>query len=64
MSLQDRIRAGKFVLLGEFEPPKGDDFSGLLKNALLTKGRLDAVVVPLLTRVPKAPGLPPDHVST
>jgi len=46
MSLQDRIRAGKFVLLGEFEPPKGADFSGLLKNALLTKGRLDAVVVP------------------
>ncbi|RJR38597.1 MAG: 5,10-methylenetetrahydrofolate reductase [Desulfobacteraceae bacterium] len=46
MSLQDRIRAGKFVLLGEFEPPKGADFSGLLRNALLTKGRLDAVVVP------------------
>jgi 5,10-methylenetetrahydrofolate reductase len=46
MSLQERIRAGKFVLLGEFEPPKGADFSDLLKNAMMTKGRLDAVVVP------------------
>jgi methylenetetrahydrofolate reductase (NADPH) len=46
MSLLERIRAGRFVLLGEFEPPKGSDFSGLLKNALQSKGRLDAVVVP------------------
>lgn len=46
MSLQDRIRAGRFVLLGEFEPPKGADFSGLLKNAMPSKGRLDAIVVP------------------
>ena len=46
MSLQERIRAGRFVLLGEFEPPKGSDFEGLLKNALQSKGRLDAVVVP------------------
>ena len=46
MSLQERIRAGRFVLLGEFEPPKGSDFSGLLTNALQSKGRLDAVVVP------------------
>ena len=46
MSLQERIRAGRFVLLGEFEPPKGADFSPLLKNGLQSKGRLDAVVVP------------------
>ncbi len=46
MSLQERIRAGKFILLGEFEPPKGADFSGLLKNAMPSKGRVDAVVVP------------------
>jgi methylenetetrahydrofolate reductase (NADPH) len=46
MSLQERIQAGRFVVLGEFEPPKGADFSVLLKNALQSKGRLDAIVVP------------------
>jgi 5,10-methylenetetrahydrofolate reductase len=34
------------VVLGEFEPPKGADFSPLSKSANLTRGRLDAVVVP------------------
>ena len=46
MTLQEKIRSGKFVVLGEFEPPKGADFSPLSKNASLTRGRLDAVVVP------------------
>lgn len=46
MTLQERIRSGKFVTLGEFEPPKGADFSGYLKNANLSRGRVDAVVVP------------------
>jgi methylenetetrahydrofolate reductase (NADPH) len=46
MSLRERISSGKFVLLGEFETPKGADFSWLLKNANLSRGRLDAVVVP------------------
>jgi methylenetetrahydrofolate reductase (NADPH) len=46
MTLQERIRSGKFVVLGEFEPPKGADFSGYLKNANLSRGRMDAVVVP------------------
>lgn len=46
MTLQERIRSGKFVVLGEFEPPKGADFSGYLKNANLSRGRVDAVVVP------------------
>ncbi|MFO7461248.1 MAG: methylenetetrahydrofolate reductase [Desulfatiglandales bacterium] len=46
MTLQERIRSGKFVVLGEFEPPKGADFSAYLKNANLSRGRVDAVVVP------------------
>jgi len=46
MPLQEKIKAGKFVVLGEFEPPKGADFSSLRESAVLTRGRLDAVVVP------------------
>ena len=46
MSLQAKIRSGEFVVLGEFEPPKGADFSRLLKNARQIKGRIDAVMVP------------------
>ena len=46
MSLQAKIKSGEFVILGEFEPPKGADFSHLLKNAKQIKGRVDALVVP------------------
>jgi 5,10-methylenetetrahydrofolate reductase len=46
MALQERIESGKFVVLGEFEPPKGADFSPLLKSANLARGRLDAILVP------------------
>lgn len=46
MTLHDRIGSGKFVILGEFEPPKGADFSAYLRNANLSRGRVDAVVVP------------------
>lgn len=46
MSLKERIKSGRFVVLGEFEPPKGTDFTTLLKNANLVRGRLDALVVP------------------
>jgi len=46
MPLEERIRSGNFVILGEFEPPKGSDFSPLLKNANLSRGRVHAVVVP------------------
>lgn len=44
--LEAKIGAGEFVILGELEPPKGADFSLLLKNANLVKGRVDALVVP------------------
>ena len=46
MSLQEKMRSGRFVVLGEFEPPKGTDFSQLLRNATAVRGRVDAVVVP------------------
>ena len=46
MSLKDKIKSGQFVILEEFEPPKGADFSSFRKNATLVKGRIDAFVVP------------------
>ncbi len=46
MPLQEKIRSGKFVVLGEFEPPKGTDFSSLRENAALARGRIDAILVP------------------
>ncbi|MGD8982862.1 MAG: methylenetetrahydrofolate reductase [Desulfobacteraceae bacterium] len=50
MPLEEKIKAGRFVILGEFEPPKGADFSSLLKNANLARGRVDAIVVPEMAR--------------
>jgi len=46
MPLAEKLKSGRFVILGEFEPPKGSDFSSLLKNARQVKGRLDALVIP------------------
>lgn len=46
MGLKEKIDSRKFVVLGEFEPPKGADFSRLLGNANRVKGRVDALVVP------------------
>ena len=46
MRLYEKFRSGEFVVLGEFEPPKGSDFSSVLKNANKVKGRVDALVVP------------------
>jgi methylenetetrahydrofolate reductase (NADPH) len=46
MALEEKINAGRFAVLGEFEPPKGNNFSTYLKHANQVKGRLDAFVVP------------------
>ena len=46
MPLKEKIIAGKFIVLGEFEPPKGADFDSFVKDANLVRGRLDALVVP------------------
>jgi 5,10-methylenetetrahydrofolate reductase len=46
MLLREKFETGSFVVLGEFEPPKGADFSTLLDNANRVRGRLDAFVIP------------------
>jgi 5,10-methylenetetrahydrofolate reductase len=46
MALEEKIHAGRFVVLGEFEPPKGNNFSSYVKHANQVRGRLDAFVVP------------------
>ncbi|MCF8061258.1 MAG: methylenetetrahydrofolate reductase [Deltaproteobacteria bacterium] len=46
MALRDKLQRGQFVILGEFEPPKGSDFSALLDHANQVKGRVDAIVIP------------------
>ncbi len=46
MPLKERIEAEKFIVLGEFEPPKGADFHPFIKDANLVRGRVDAIVVP------------------
>lgn len=46
MTLKEKIASRKFVVLGEFEPPKGNDFSRLTKSANQVKGRLDTLVIP------------------
>ncbi len=46
MPLKEKIVAEKFIVLGEFEPPKGADFDSFVKDANLVRGRMDALVVP------------------
>jgi 5,10-methylenetetrahydrofolate reductase len=46
MPLKEKIVAGKFIVLGEFEPPKGADFDSFVREANLVRGRMDALVVP------------------
>lgn len=46
MQLEEKLRKGQFVVLGEMETPKGADFSRLMSNARLVKGRVDSIVIP------------------
>ncbi len=46
MPLQEKIRSKKFVVLAEMDPPKGADFGTLLKHANLSRGRVDAFLIP------------------
>jgi 5,10-methylenetetrahydrofolate reductase len=48
MSLKERLESGKFVVVAELQPPKGNNLSELLKNAELLRGRVDAINVPEL----------------
>lgn len=46
MSFQKRLLSGDFVVLAEFDPPKGVDISDLVANIMGIKGRVDGVIVP------------------
>ena len=46
MTLEKKIKSGVFAVIGEFEPPKGADFSPLLENANRVRGRIDAFMIP------------------
>ena len=46
MGLQDKLKAGKFVILAEMEPPKGADVAAMVANAAGIKEKVDAFVVP------------------
>jgi len=45
MSLCEKIKSGKFIVTSEIGPPKGIDVTGMLEDADLIKGRVDAVNV-------------------
>ena len=46
MSFKDQLDSGKFVVVAELQPPKGNDLSELYEYAELLKGRVDAINVP------------------
>ena len=46
MSFQKKLLAGDFVVLAEFDPPKGVDASDVVSNLIKIKGRVDGVIVP------------------
>jgi methylenetetrahydrofolate reductase (NADPH) len=46
MSFEKKLTSGQFVILAEFEPPKGVDLSELVANIMKIKGRVDGVIVP------------------
>jgi 5,10-methylenetetrahydrofolate reductase len=46
MEFKQCLDSGKFSVIVEFQPPKGNDLSELYENAELLRGRVDAVNVP------------------
>lgn len=46
MEFKQCLDSGKFSVMVEFQPPKGNDLSELYQNAELLRGRVDAVNVP------------------
>jgi 5,10-methylenetetrahydrofolate reductase len=46
MTFKEQLGSGKFVVVVELQPPKGNDLSEVFQNAELLKGRVDAVNVP------------------
>jgi 5,10-methylenetetrahydrofolate reductase len=48
MSFKEQLEPGKFAVVAELQPPKGNDLSELYENAELLKGRVHAINVPNL----------------
>ena len=46
MGFQKKLLLGDFVVLAEFDTPKGVDVSELFSNIIKVKGRVDGVIVP------------------
>jgi len=46
MSFKERLEAGKFVVIVEFQPPKGNDLSEVFENAGRLRGLVTAINVP------------------
>jgi 5,10-methylenetetrahydrofolate reductase len=46
MTFKERLNLGKFTVVVELQPPKGNDLAELYENAELLKGRADAINVP------------------
>ena len=46
MGFQKKLLSGNFVVLAEFDTPKGVDVSELFSNIIKVKGRVDGVIVP------------------
>jgi methylenetetrahydrofolate reductase (NADPH) len=46
MSFKEQLESGKFVVVAELQPPKGNDLIELYEYAELLKGRVDAINVP------------------
>jgi methylenetetrahydrofolate reductase (NADPH) len=46
MSFNEKLESGKFAVVVELQPPKGNDLSEVFWHAELLKGRVDAVNVP------------------
>ncbi len=45
MSFSKKLRSGKFTVTVEISPPKGTDISGMIKEAAMVRGIVDAVSV-------------------
>src|SRR4030067_687520 len=48
MSFKEELESGKFVVVAELQPPKGNDLSELYDDADRLKGGVDAINVPAL----------------
>jgi 5,10-methylenetetrahydrofolate reductase len=46
MSFKEQLESGKFAIVAELQPPKGNNLSELYEYADLLKGRVDAINVP------------------